>query len=557
MTFPSDQAPCFSCRAVNRRFARRVFRCAGVAGWLGLSAIGMLSAAQQVERDVAAAIQVELARSSSNATGFDASQQDLQTFYQRNAYLPVWTDGRGRPNADAAEALQQLRAVADEGLDPFEYQSADLDQQALLLQDAGSPSAARIAAFELRVSVNTLRYLRQLHLGRVDPRAIGFRIVAPSEPHDFPEVLRSALSRHQLAEPVAALAPPLAQYRGLRAMLTTYRSLAADAGLQSLALPTTVAKPGQPQGDLRALYRWLVALGDLAVSTPPPGPVYDGVLVEGVKRFQSRHGLTPDGIIGKETLQALHVPLDWRVRQIELALDRLRWLPDLGEGRFLAVNIPMFHLWAWDALRPDGLFAFDTSVIVGRAVNHKTPVFVADMRYIEFRPYWDVPASIVRSEILPSLARDPDYLRRENMELIRHDGKLTVRQRPGPGNALGLIKFVFPNEHDVYMHATPAQAIFSRTRRDFSHGCIRVEDYVALAEWALKEQPEWTRARIVSAMQGSKTMRVDLVRRIRVILFYLTAAFMPQDGTIRFAQDIYGHDTTLDAALRRHAATAE
>ena len=143
------------------------------------------------------------------------------------------------------------------------------------------------------------------------------------------------------------------------------------------------------------------------------------------------------------------------------------------------------------------------------------------------------------------------------MELVRRDGKVTVRQRPGPGNALGLIKFVFPNENDVYMHATPAQALFSRTRRDFSHGCIRVEDPVALAEWVLKEQPEWTRARIVSAMQGSKTMRVDLVRPIRVILFYVTAAFMPQDGTIHFAQDIYGHDTTLDVALRRHAATAE
>jgi murein L,D-transpeptidase YcbB/YkuD len=239
------------------------------------------------------------------------------------------------------------------------------------------------------------------------------------------------------------------------------------------------------------------------------------------------------------------------------------------------VNIPIFHLWAWDSMRQDGLPVFDTGVIVGRAVSHKTPVFVADMRSVLFRPYWNVPLSIVRQEILPALARDPGYLQHENMEVVPtggegvsvepteenlrqlREGKLSLRQRPGPANALGLIKFDFPNENDVYMHATPAQALFSQTRRDFSHGCVRVENPIALAEWVLSEQPEWTRERIVSAMQGSETLRVDLARPFPVILFYVTAAFLPRDGTIHFAEDIYRHDATLDRALARHARTAK
>ena len=192
-------------------------------------------------------------------------------------------------------------------------------------------------------------------------------------------------------------------------------------------------------------------------------------------------------------------------------------------------------------------------VIVGRALSTQTPVFDEEMREVIFRPYWNVPRSILRNEILPLLERDPDYLRRQDMEIVRgpgdnarpveataenlvllRQGALRVRQRPGPHNALGLVKFVFPNEENVYMHGTPAQALFSRSRRDFSHGCVRVENPVALAEWALKEHPEWTRDRIVSAMAGTQSVHVSLPRPIQVILFYTTAVVMPEDGTIHF-----------------------
>jgi murein L,D-transpeptidase YcbB/YkuD len=279
-----------------------------------------------------------------------------------------------------------------------------------------------------------------------------------------------------------------------------------------------------------------------------------------------RHGLEPDGILGQRTLAALQTPLAWRVRQIELALERLRWLPKVGDKRLVIINIPMFRLWAWD-WTPDRP-SFSMGVIVGRAVGTQTPVFVAEIQHIIFRPYWNVPESILREEILPTVERDPDYLRRQDMEVVRgpgddaqvvdvtsdtiaelRRGALRVRQRPGPRNALGLIKFVMPNEEDVYMHGTPAQELFARSRRDFSHGCVRVEDPIALAEWALNDVPGWTRETILATMAEPLSSQVKLSRPVQVILFYTTAAVMPEDGTIWFAEDIYGHDRRLDRAL--------
>lgn len=249
-------------------------------------------------------------------------------------------------------------------------------------------------------------------------------------------------------------------------------------------------------------------------------------------------------------------------------MERLRWLPHPGDERFVGVNIPMFRLWAWDSIPPDGSPTFDTAVIVGRALRTQTPVFVEEMTSVIFRPYWNIPPSILRNEILPALRRDPDYLRRQNMEIVSGAGDdaavvratpdaldrlgrgtLRIRQRPGADNALGLVKFVFPNDENVYMHGTPAPQLFGRNRRDFSHGCVRVQDPVALAEWVLKDRPEWTHDRILSAMNGSETVRVDLPGPIRVILFYVTAVVMPEDGAVHFAEDIYSHDTRLARAL--------
>ena len=234
------------------------------------------------------------------------------------------------------------------------------------------------------------------------------------------------------------------------------------------------------------------------------------------------------------------------------------------------MNIPMFRLWVWDSSPQNGAPSFGMDVIVGRGLNRQTPIFVEEMEYLIFRPYWNVPSSILRGEILPALRREPDYLQRHDMEIVSgagddaravplteeslaqlQQGRLRVRQRPGPKNSLGLVKFIFPNDVNVYLHDTPAVDLFSRSRRDFSHGCVRVQDPVALAEWALKGQDEWDRDRILAAMNARRPQQVNLKRPIQVILFYITAVVMPDDGSIHFAEDIYGHDTKLDRALER------
>jgi murein L,D-transpeptidase YcbB/YkuD len=299
------------------------------------------------------------------------------------------------------------------------------------------------------------------------------------------------------------------------------------------------------------------------------------MLVEGIKRFQRRHGLRSHGILDGQTQAAVSISMLSRVRQIELALERLRWLPDLDGRRLLLLNIPMFHIWGWDSVDSPGQPTIAMRAIVGRAVATKTPVFAGQMRYVIFRPDWNVPQSIARNELVPVIERDPGYLARENMEIVRDSddatpleptaetlallraGALRLRQRPGPRNALGLVKFVFPNDESVYLHGTPRQELFGPSRRDFSHGCVRVEDPIALAAWALREQPEWTAARIAAATSGTSSTRVDLVQPIQVILFYTTATVVPGEGTIHFADDIYGHDATLDRALTKRRASSD
>lgn len=494
---------------------------------------------------------------------------ELNRLYDTPLPAPLWVDTVGRPSRAARQGLTLLGAAADEGLDPHDYDAAGLGRLAATLEEAPSPGAEDVATFDVALSAALLRYFRHLHLGRVDPRTIGFRVRMPDDSHDFVQLLRSAVAGDRVDTAAADLAPALVQYRALRAALARYRAL-VSTGIRVPPSMTAPVRPGEPYPHLNALTHQLRALGDLPADLAPVAEtgVYEGAIVTAVERFQLRHGLTADGILGRATQAALRVPIAWRIRQIELALERLRWLPDLGRQRFIVLNIPMFTFWAWDSIPPTGAPSFGMRAIVGRALDTQTPVFVEEMRHVIFRPYWNVPRSILRNEILPLLARDAGYLRRHEMEMVRgqgdearaeadtaenhallREGVLRLRQRPGPRNSLGLVKFVFPNDANVYMHGTPAQALFDRSRRDFSHGCVRVEDPAALAAWVLKDEPAWNQERILAAMSGATSQRVDLPRPIQVILFYVTAVVMPEDATIHFAEDIYRHDLRLDRAL--------
>jgi murein L,D-transpeptidase YcbB/YkuD len=511
--------------------------------------------------DIRRAIETERAARRAPMTAIEL--REVASLYDRSANAPLWLDAAGAVSGNGRAALALLDGAAAEGLDPASYDVPALVRLSTAL-DASPRPPASAAELDVRLTAAVLRYYRHLHLGRVDPRSLGWQIAVPAESHDMAGLLWSALHESRVAETAAELPPPMHQYIAVKTALARYRALVAG----SIALPEFAAtvKPGQAYAGVAVLQRFLVAVGDAAPDTPlAAAGTYDDALAAAVTRFQTRHGLDADGVIGPATQAALRVPLAWRVRQLELALERLRWLPDLAGGRLIVVNIPMFRLWAWDRVPATGPADLSMAVIVGRALNTRTPVFAEQMRYVVFRPYWNVPRSIARGEVLPGIRKDPGYLDRQNMELVRGEsdnapaiaatpehlaelerGTVRVRQRPGPKNALGLVKFMLPNQNNVYLHSTPAPLLFQHARRDFSHGCIRVEDPVALGAWVLG----WPAERVNAAMDGTPNRRVNLDAPIQVLIYYSTVAVVFDESAVHFAGDLYGQDAALDKALQ-------
>lgn len=500
---------------------------------------------------------------------------DLRRLYQSSGHTPLWFNASGDLRGAGKEILLRLSRADTEGLRPEDYFAARLDTLARQISEQKAADPQSVARLDAGLSLSVLRFLRHVHVGRVSPRSVGLSMNAPRERHDYVVLLDAALRDGTLDEIVGELEPPLDQYRKVREALAGFRKRQIDSVGEDPIRLSVPLKPGETAAGLDALVRRLERNGDLAPGNGSPPTRYEGALLDAVRRFQARHGLTPDSVLGKETLDELNVPWSWRIHQLELSLERLRWLGDLGNAPFLLVNIPMFELTAWASPTTAGPPAFRTGVIVGKALDTETPVFIEEMRYVVFQPYWNIPPSITRNETIPAIERDRDYLRKNDMEIVRGQGddadpvepsggtleklsrgELRARQRPGPRNALGPIKFVFPNNQNIYLHSTPAEQLFDRTRRDFSHGCVRVEDVTGLAEWVLSGQGDWNRDRITDAMNDPAIIsrKVGLARPLTVVLFYSTAG-VEADGTVRFARDIYRHDQKLDRAL--HLETSE
>lgn len=486
----------------------------------------------------------------------------------------AWFDGT-RPTAQAAQAIALLADAGSHGLEPRDY-GADVLAQALQALGPASDADA-VARLDAALGAAVQRYAADLHRGRVDPRVIHPGFALPPRPaFDAASWLTAALVANRLPAAARELEPALPQYERLRQALAQQRRLVGHAAWQQPlpALPGTRGsrigklEPGQAYAGLATLSQRLAAMGDLAEPPGAPAAVYDGPLVEAVRQFQTRHGLGADGVIGAATFAQLQLDPSIGVRRIELALERLRWTPLLSSRRMIVINLPEFVLRAYEVKDDRIELGATMKVIVGKALNTRTPLIAADLRFIEFSPYWNVPPSIARGEVVPRLRRDPGYFTREGFEFVGaggavqttlsaasidalQAGRVRIRQRPGPMNALGDIKFVFPNQDDIYLHHTPAVSLFQRDRRDFSHGCIRVEDPVGLARFVLRDQPEWTEARIRAAMEkrASATLRLD--EPVHVLIAYGTA--LVKDGRTWFFDDLYGQDRLLDAALQRHA----
>lgn len=484
-----------------------------------------------------------------------------------------WFDAR-QPSARAWEAVDILASAATEGLAVQDYAPETLRTMLQSSKDGTLPEAT-LGKLDAAMTETMTRYLNDLHRGRIRPQLIGENFsVANGDNFDATAALNTALHSTKLSQGIAAFAPNNPMYKQLRDALAHYRLLAADPSVVSLwrtplpALSATKLEPENEYAGVGVLMRRLSVLGDLGGALPKLSkpPRYEGAVVEAVKVFQKRHGLVPDGVIGKVTFEQLGVSPAARVAQIEIAMERLRWMPVVENQRSVVVNVPERMLRAYRNDGTNNRAQVEMRVIVGNAMETRTPIFDEEMRFVEFSPYWNVPSSIAKAELVPRLKRDPAHFAEQGFEFVGADGgvsaeltednlngvlrgQMRIRQRPGPKNALGDIKFSFPNKDSIYLHHTPTPNLFKRERRDYSHGCIRVEDPVALAKFVLSYDPAWSEDRIRTAMEKGKSATLRLRETVRVVIEYQTAR-VDENGRIHFFPDMYQQDQRLVQALR-------
>ncbi|HXZ79417.1 MAG TPA: L,D-transpeptidase family protein [Terriglobales bacterium] len=500
---------------------------------------------------------------------FSDYRAHVQHFYGPSNYALAWIRN-SQPTPQATEVIAVLQNADNKGLHAEDYDGSRWAARVDKLRPATSaPADIDLAEFDLALTVCLMRYISDLHIGRVNPHYFHFGFDIEHKKYDLPDLVREqVLTATDITTALAHVEPPFPGYQRTQKALEIYRKLASQDDGEALPVPAKPIPPGQPYTGVPRLTRLLRLLGDLPADAqvPPDSNIYSGPLVDAVKHFQQRHGLDTDGRINAATVQQLNVPLSQRVHQLELTLERWRWVPHDFPRPPVVVNIPEFRV---RGVNREGHVELTMNVVVGRAYRSETPVFSDNMEYVIFRPYWNVTPSIQRSEMVPKLTKDRDYLAKHDLEAYNskgevvasahvsnevleqlRSGKLSIRQRPGPENALGPAKFIFPNQYNVYLHGSPAHELFARSRRDFSHGCIRVEDPMTMALWVLQDQPDWTRQKIQAAIDGTVPVQVNLKQKIPVLIVYATAVVL-ENGDVEFFDDIYGHDRDLEVVLAK------
>jgi murein L,D-transpeptidase YcbB/YkuD len=496
---------------------------------------------------------------------FTPYKTEVAKLYETSGYSLLWVQNvRVRPQGLAV--IQLLQNADAKGLDPEDYDGSRW--QGRLLKLGHNPTEADLISFDTALTVSTMRYIRAIHCGRANPKEFKFELDTAGQQLPLAEFMQTqVLNASDPAAEIQKLEPPFLGYRKLLALLPVYEGYANRAEGEKFPTVTKTVRPGQPYAGVVPLGRFLQIIGDIpaGVQLDPSATVYQGALVDGVKHYQDRHGETPTGNLDARTVNELNTPPAVRIRQIKLTLERWRWLPHSFSQPPVVVNLPEYRV---RAMNPDGTVAFYKNVIIGKAYGHKSPVFEKDIQYVVFRPYWDVTPSIQRSEIVPHIQKDPTYIATHNFEVVTPQGEvvtdnqvspevlegikslhLMVRQKPGDTNSLGLVKIIFPNPDNVYLHGTDAPELFTQDVRDFSHGCIRVQNPEDLVAWVLRNNPGWDLARVKATMNGEKNnLQVNLTTRIPVLIVYGTAT-VNEENQIRFFDDIYGYDAELDKAL--------
>ena len=488
-----------------------------------------------------------------------SSKQFLPEFYRQRGNQLAWP-----AHMDNARALsERILSSYKEGLIPADYHAVEI--QKLLAESSGKrfPEAQQVD-LDIMLSEALARYVYHLRFGKVNPQRLDadWNMQRSLKGQDPVVELQAVIDSADLAAQLDASTTQLPLYKQFQQALASYEAIRSAGGWPVIPAGQTI-KPGMQDARVSLLRKRLHITGDLpAAAAAENGSFeYDATVEEAVRHFQLRHGLDADGVVGKGTLAAMNVPVDVRIDQIRVNLDRARWVSQDIPETFVIVDIAGFNA----RLFRNGEVIWDEPAQVGKPYR-KTPVFREDMTYLELNPTWTIPPTILKKDILPKMKKDPSYLQKKNMQVLTRDGKVVdpnsidwssvsgngfpymIRQTPGPHNALGRVKFMFPNSHMVYLHDTPSKALFNRSSRAFSSGCIRVRNPFRLAELLLQDEDGWDRARIDTAVDSLKQQRVSLSEPVPVLLLYWTVN-IDADGTVYFKEDIYERDAKVLAGL--------
>jgi len=542
-------------RDVRLRFARRRPAALKTAFYLFVVSAALLPAVARADLSDALRREIDKTVHAAKTLRQAALAEGLRSFYTARGHAPVWATERGLTERGRA-VMRLLSFAAQEGLEPGDYALAAEMRNA---PAGGDPATARR---EMAVAILIMKYAADVGDGRAYVRASKPDLFVFKEYVNFAEVLRGAAAARDIEAYFATLPPAAPGYRALRNLLAIYRQTAASGGWPRLAEGPAL-KPGAAGASLAVLRRFLVRAGDIVSAQAAPftvSGIYGGDLVDAVRAFQKPHGLAADGIVGARTRKALNVTVDRRIRQIVLNMERLRWTPDMLGDPHVEVNIAGFELTAVRG----GKAVLRMPVIVGKAYR-ESPVFSDRISYLVLNPDWTVPRVIATEDILPKIRQSSSYLSDNGFQVFAVNGTLVdpgtidwqrlgvnnfpyrLVQAPGPGNALGTIKFMFPNRFSVYLHDTPSRELFAKEVRTLSSGCIRVARPVELAEFVLNSD-DWDADAIRREIEAGKTRTVRIAAPVPIHLSYQTA-WVDSDGAIQFRDDIYGRDAKLAAAL--------
>ena len=499
-----------------------------------------------------------------------APWKETQMFYRQRNFQPAWMhydwSGRKSVRSHAAALVKCIRGAGQEGLDPGEYSADELEQQIGKVRHSTTPN--ELAWLDAELTYTFFEYAAHLYRGRLNPKRISPAWQVASRKREWAPFLEEALAQTNICEALGKLAPGLPEYAALRQALGVYRRI-AEEGSWPLVPTGTTLKRGDQGNAVNLLRKSLERQGDFASRAPDAGSTFDESLANAVRAFEARNGLAVDGVADTEMLSVLNTPVETVIRQIELNLERLRWLPDDLGKRHLVVNIPDYRL----QLVEEGRTVLQMRVVVGKKQN-PTPVFSDQMTYLTFNPYWNIPESIAIKETIPLLRKDDHYAEKHGIQVVMKENNEEIldaseigwtdvgsedkeipyllRQRPGPGNALGKLKFMFPNQFNVYLHDTPTRHLFNAAERDYSHGCVRIEHPVALAECLLKDKPGWDADRIQKQMLSKDEVSVTLAKPLPVHIVYWSV-WIGANGELQRRPDIYDLDTAQEKLFVRRA----